>query len=1015
MSAFRIKNIDTGIIDDWVFRINDAGIIVGDDVVAEDPNELAVAVSDTQELLVKTSIYSPGVLIHATEGALSRIKTIEDTFGTTTLQDAYDNGRFIAVAAGSPLSLGALGEFELDSSGNLRINANTFKVTNGSVDLNLSETGAISANTDLTFGSTGAFSTTLQGGVDLFLTDSFLSGPITLSETANPVLLTTAQSLVGAINEISSSFSGTDFQQIYDQSAPATITTSFAGGPIKIINGSGNPNTPALQIDGGIECIDFMDVDKLTVGPGITINATIDTDGMITTNNDITTATKLISPRLENTIAELTFVDSRGSVNLTEISDGVLTTVKQSLFGSINEVSSLSLLNAAALAVLDVEHDMVTGIHDIINTQSTIGLESTSRLNIKNGSGVTKVSMNALGEVTAEELTLGIYDVVSELAANVAHRADDGSSHSAVAAHFAASNPHSVVKSVEVFGDISINGSVVLKEGAGVTLNRVGQEITIAASAGSTLQGVYDTQVSGDLNLDTAGAKHLFFKDSGATLIMALKDTAVEINKDISLTNAGAAITASSDLTISSSTDLDITSTTGDVVLSAVSGTKTTKIQGVDFTAPGDTVIDNSVAGNAVGALNDLAENHYTIGTNGTGIALTKGTAVTMRDDGSFWTLYPDPIELNAILRTTPNADIYWHGFGVLDENVGIGATGRVRTSGIMSADVGQMDGSTGWRRNDSLFIARHGYSEVEIVDISLLADNDTVTFDTATAAKAYTAKTSGAIPASGEYNIDGSVDDDIAADKTRDNLIETLNNEIYMDSGNDFFIQAFIAGEVAKGRAQVTAVGTVGNTFVLTPVSGAPGATITLTAVANGTTPAWLEYELGITTDETAVYLAEAINRTRGFDGPDPQTAGDGHNCNASAYGSSIEVRWLGPGATGNNTNLSTTGGNVTAAASLTGGTAKIHVYRSDRSANGILCSELDATAITCADFTDDEGQSQYMNQMRWLYSDRIQKEDDRRIKIGKVISYSAPTLTFMVDVEEPRRNERIKRGDYR
>jgi hypothetical protein len=50
LSQFRIKKIDTGEIDEWSFRINDQGVIIGDDVVAEDPNELAQAVSDTQIL-----------------------------------------------------------------------------------------------------------------------------------------------------------------------------------------------------------------------------------------------------------------------------------------------------------------------------------------------------------------------------------------------------------------------------------------------------------------------------------------------------------------------------------------------------------------------------------------------------------------------------------------------------------------------------------------------------------------------------------------------------------------------------------------------------------------------------------------------------------------------------------------------------------------------------------------------------------------------------------------------------
>ena len=136
MSQFRIKQIDVGLPDAWDYRINDEGIIIGDDVVAEDPNELAVAVSETQELLLHATVYAPGSLIDPAHGALERIKIIEDTVGTTSLQDAYDNGRFITVQPGRNLILGASGEIELDSSGNLKFSPNTMKIYNSALEMN---------------------------------------------------------------------------------------------------------------------------------------------------------------------------------------------------------------------------------------------------------------------------------------------------------------------------------------------------------------------------------------------------------------------------------------------------------------------------------------------------------------------------------------------------------------------------------------------------------------------------------------------------------------------------------------------------------------------------------------------------------------------------------------------------------------------------------------------------------------------------------------------------------------
>ena len=1021
MSQFRIKHIDTGLIDEWTFRIDDQGLIVGDDVVAQDPNELAQAISETQDLLLKASVYAPSLLIDPASGALERIKIIEDTFGTTTLQDAYDNGRFISITPGRPLSLGATGEVELDSSGNLRIDANTFKITNGVADMFITSGGISSSSSDLTFGTISVTNNTLlSSNNELLFKDRYLTSSINLSEPGGLTLLTTSQSLVGAINEVSSGFTGTDLQQIYDQSAPPIILTSFGSGPVTITNGSGSPSTPALIINGGISTVDFLDADKLTVGPGASINITIDSDGSISTVGDIETSGKVTSPRLENPLGDITFLDSRGSTTLTELSDAALSTVKQSLFGAINEVDSLANQNANTLLILDSEHDSLTGVHKIINTQSAIGSESTSRFNIKDGGGITRIAMNALGEMTAIEATIAGYVATSEFAANDAHRNDDGTAHSAVASHLIAGNPHNTVKTLEVFGDSAIGGAVVLKEGTGITLSRSGQDITVAASTGNTLQSVYDNQVLGNLDLDTAGGKELFFRDSTTALMMSIRDSGIFFNKDLNINHTGAILAAVADVTITANQELDFTSATEDISINALTVSKTTNIQGVAFTGPGSTSLDSSLEANTVGAINNLASNHYLLAGNGTGVNQLKGTAVMVRKDGTFWVLYPDIIESNTFLRPSVSvgglpvtADAYWSGLGVLDEDISAGATGRIRTGGLISAFVGKMDALTDWYVNDTLFVSRSGYSEIDIATIGSLADGNTITIDTATAAKVFTAKTSGANPLVGQFDISGTVDLNIKGDETRDNLLSVLNDEAYMAVANELYIQAFIGGEKAEGRSRATAAGTVGDTYTLTPTLGAPGAAIVLTSVANGTAPTWLQYELGNTAIETSVYLAEAINRTSSFDGSDPQTAGLGHGCFARSYGDAIQVEWTGPGMTGNNIGLSSTGGSITTDALLSGGTAKIHVYKSDRTATGLLCSASNASALSCANFTDDEGNSQYLNKAAWFSPSRIRKDDDRRIKIGKVISYSDPILTFMIDVEEPKKNKTLIKGE--
>jgi hypothetical protein len=93
--------------------------------------------------------------------------------------------------------------------------------------------------------------------------------------------------------------------------------------------------------------------------------------------------------------------------------------------------------------------------------------------------------------------------LAAELLANDNHRNGDGTDHSAVAAHFADPNPHNTVKFINRQGSPQLTGAISLVEGPGITLVQTGNDIEIQAAAGSTLQGVYDTQVGGDLLVTT--------------------------------------------------------------------------------------------------------------------------------------------------------------------------------------------------------------------------------------------------------------------------------------------------------------------------------------------------------------------------------------------------------------------------------------------------------------------------------------------------------------------------------
>ena len=463
MSQFRIKQIDQGLPDDWTFRIDDDGLIVGDDVTASDPNELAVAITETQDLLLKASSYSPSQLIDPAHGVLERVKIIEDTFGATSLQDAYVEGNIITVQAGRPLTFGS-GHIELDSSGNLKFSPTTMKIYNGVLQMNMSYQGITSSTTSLTFGTaSGSIDTTVTSNRNLYLKDGNLLSSVPLSESGHTSLVTTNQSIISAINEISSGFNAASFQQIYNQSSPPEIRTSFANSSLRLINDTGNPSTPAVDVQGKISCDDNIHADGITIGPGATVNCTIASDGSINTSAIIETTTKVKVPNIESSIGDLNLKDIRGNADLTELSDAALTTTKTSIFGSINEVNALANTNAASILVLENEHDLVTGNHKIINTQAIPGGDSISRITVKNSSGADRITMNGNGDITANEVTLGTYSLSNEASLNVAHRTGNGSDHanvvnntSAINNHIADSSTHGITGNVVGTTDVQV-------------------------------------------------------------------------------------------------------------------------------------------------------------------------------------------------------------------------------------------------------------------------------------------------------------------------------------------------------------------------------------------------------------------------------------------------------------------------------------------------------------------------------------------------------------------------------
>lgn len=981
MSQFRIKKIDTGLPDEWVLRTNDDGATLGDDIVAEDPNDLAAALTDTQELLLKASVYSPAALIDTAHGVLERIKIIEDGVGTTSLQSAYENGNYINPTPGRNLILGAGGVIEIDSSNNLSLNPTTMKIYSGSQQLDFTKNSITTSTTNLTLGTTGSTrDLTVTAGNDILLKDKYLSTPVKLSQLGSTALATTAQSIIGAINEIKANAAAVALQQVYNQSSPPKITTTLAGGKLIIENGTGNSLTPAVEVSGILNVTGEAKAGSFKVGPGITVNTTIDSAGLITTASHIVTSTEVRTPTVRATIGSLVLADTLGSAALTTSTDSTLTTTKQSIFGAINELKTTTTSNSSALAAFAVQHDSSTGNHKIITTRADSGANSTDRILVKNDSGVDVVRMNGLGEVRANSFILPTFNLGNEATANAAHRAGDGTDHSAFATHIAASNPHNTVKFIQAQGSPLLTGTVILKPGPGATLTQVGQEIEISAAAGSTLQGVYDTQPTGALVV--ASGKELFFKDISSVDIASFEQTGSFFHKPINMRNASG-INSNNNLAVETNADLTLRSTGSNVVVSTVSGHAT--VQGIQFAPNGVNTIPSYLPQTLSQVAIDDAAEKYALYTNNSHVTIDAGTALTVNGDSEFWT----PVTSASLADEDT-----WLGtaIGVATTSIAPGATGRVKVRGAVTAQIGQMDGTTNgdFQIGDSLYVARQGYAEVEFT--GSVANNSTITVDAAGSAIVFTAVNTGALASTRKFQIDNT-----NKESMMDNFIQVVNDPLSMASYSGISFRAFADGVRAGADVLVTGVGTAGDTLIINGTA-VGGTSVTLTAVAAGTKSNAQQYEIATSDFGTARNIAEAINDNsrRRVDNS------NGHFCTATIVGKTIRISRRDKGELGNSITLSTTSAALTVPANLTGGKSYARIFLFNRNASGKTMATSTPGTIRVVNFTSDESESQYIAARYLLAGNRRALTDEKIIKVGKITAIAGSDITISVAIED-------------
>lgn len=920
MSQFRIKNIDNGIPDEWVYKLNDGVSVIGDDIDARDPNELAEAILDTQDIILKTSTLTANAILKPASGLAERITILEGIAGNSTLQDIYSNGNTISVLAGKPLVFGTSEEFKLDENGNLSFRPATMKVkgsgfntldfTNSSVTTNLGDllVGAISSGSRLT----------LRSESFMYLKDVFLTNPVTLSEPSNTALQTTSQSIIGAINELKSSSFSTTLQSVYAQSSPPRLTTNITQGAVIIEDPNASSIADALRVIGILNVTKKAKLGSAKIGVNTTIE---DTTGYVT-SDPITTSNKVATPYISSGTNDLVLEDKRVSFPFTDTSVTDLATTKKSVIGAINELKTSIDTVGTATTLFNSQHNGTTGAHGIITTQAEIGNNNVKRLSIRNQSGVDTFTVTGAGDMVANSATVGGLSVVSLLNQLNAHLVDDGTSHSAFANHLIASNPHNTVKSLNNLTNlVSIASS-----DSSLSVLTSGQTIDIKFQKVITLQDVYDSlSAAKELALTANG---LTFKDAAAAVAMIIRSADISLRKNLNLEYAGAKIVAASDLTIDTPSTLTLKSDTDDIRIKTTDTSKQVFIQDIPFNAVGATTIPTNLGTSVVGALITLNNNFEIILNNFFDRSISTSYAHFVDSVGRVWPHIPDMHPANEFLASA-EVNYYWANQGRLyipSTIIPANSSGVFFSSGTHNLQAGSAPLSNASAPGSRLFAPCLSYFDLELTNLASLIDNESIRISDGSQVKILSVKNGTPDIASGEFRfVVGADPIELRTDKTRNNLLNTLNDFSFIENGSGLiYLKGGIWGEAAT--AYVTVSGTVADNETLTltiPASVTEAVTVTLTAK---TSPSgWQEFQASSVAEVTAISLAEAINRTMFHS--TSATATNGHRCKATVIGKTVKLEWYMPGLTGRLITIGSGSANLTVTP-FSGGTCKVRIY---------------------------------------------------------------------------------------
>jgi hypothetical protein len=993
MSQFRIKNIDQSIPDEWVYKINEGINSVGDDIDARDPNELADAIFDTQNIILKVNTLPPGAILKQNSGLAERITILEGIAGNSNLQDMYNNGNTISMVVGKPLTFGIREEFKLDDNGNLSFKPVTMKVRGmGFQTLNFTNLSVTTELGDLLVGATSPGSRlTLKAEDYFYLKDVFLTNGVTLSEPGQSNLSTTSQSLVGAINELKASSFNTSFQAVYAQSTPPRLTTNISQGAVIIEDPNPLSNADALRVVGILNATRRVRTADLRVGN----NSTLSDGAGFVTSDLIRTTNRVETPAINSGTNELSLTDKRVSFNFSDNTVVDLLTTRKSVIGAINELKTDITTVGNSASLLNIQHDSATGFHKIITTQAEVGANATKRITIRNQSGTETFSVNGFGELVAGTAVIGGLSVVSLLNQLSAHLSDDGTSHTAFANHLIDPNPHNTVKTI-----LGLAGAVALSSSNGtIEITTSGNTIDLKFNNTTTMQQVYNNQsVAKELNLTSVNG--LSFVDNTAQLIIKFQQSNILINKNLLFQNSLANIGSNGTLKIQPQTSLTLTSTTENVEIATVDVSKKVIIQNVDFNEAGASSIPSNLGSSVLGAFKKISD----------------GMEIVLLNDGKYpinfnWPMFADPLgrafahipDLHpANEHLTSAVDFYWNNYDTLyypKETIEEGLTGTFYTSGTHQV-AGAISAPLPLRfyKGAKLYPARLSYYDVVMTSVSSMADNNGIIIDSELELRGRTVATPDFDI--GQFRIEqGATAVEIRTDKTRDNMIASINkNEFLSNALIPFTLKAGIWGEAPKGTILIN--GTVNNNDTIT-INGAPtleGISVTLTAK---TTPTgWLEFQASANTQVVAQSLAEAINRTMFMNSA---TGTNGHKCKAIANGSMVRVEYFKPGLTGQLISISASTANMVGGL-LSGGTCVLRIYNMNLTNNDQLTvttvgTGLGITAPAPA-FTAREKTNEYFLTSSEALSSSRYAPHYRARELGVIEAASGNTITFKIKV---------------